>query len=76
MVEAGSHVNWTMLDGQIADKVLFYYAPKILGGFKSLPVAGGPGRMRRADAMLLDRVKIHPVSKDEFAVEAYLVKDN
>ena len=36
MVEAGSHVNWTMLDGQIADKVLFYYAPKILGGLKSL----------------------------------------
>lgn len=75
MVEAGSHVNWTMLDGQIADKVLFYYAPKILGGFKSLPVAGGAGRMRRADAMLLDRLTVHPISKDEFAVEAYLVKD-
>ena len=75
MVEAGSHVNWTVLDGQIADKILFYYAPKILGGFKSLPVAGGPGRMRRADAMLLDRVTIHHISPDEFAVEAYLVKD-
>lgn len=75
MVEAGSHVNWTMLDGQIADKVLFYYAPKILGGFKSLPVAGGPGRMRRADAMLLERVTIHPISQDEFAVEAHLLKD-
>ncbi len=74
MVEAGSHVNWTMLDSQIADKVLFYYAPKILGGLKSLPVAGGTGRMRRADAMLLERVTIHPVAKDEFAVEAYLVK--
>ncbi len=75
MVEAGSHVNWTMLDGQIADKVLFYYAPKILGGLKSMPVAGGPGRMRRADAMLLERLTVHPISKDEFAVEAYLVKD-
>ncbi len=75
MVEAGSHVNWTMLDGQIADKILFYYAPKILGGLKSLPVAGGPGRMRRADAMLLDQVTVHPISTDEFAVEAYLVKE-
>ncbi|MBV8552421.1 MAG: bifunctional diaminohydroxyphosphoribosylaminopyrimidine deaminase/5-amino-6-(5-phosphoribosylamino)uracil reductase RibD [Acidobacteriaceae bacterium] len=74
MVEAGSHVNWTMLDSQIADKVLFYYAPKILGGLKSLPVAGGQGRMRRADAMLLDRVTIHPISQNEFAVEAYLIK--
>ncbi len=30
MVEAGAKVNWSMLDTQIADKVLFYYAPKIL----------------------------------------------
>ncbi len=74
MVEAGSHVNWTMLDSQIADKIFFYYAPKILGGMKSLPVAGGPGRMRRADAILLERVTVHPVSTDEFAVEAYVTK--
>ena len=74
MVEAGSKVNWTMLDSQIADKILFYYAPKILGGLKSLPVAGGQGRMKRSDALLLDRLTIHPVSKDEFAVEAYVVK--
>jgi diaminohydroxyphosphoribosylaminopyrimidine deaminase / 5-amino-6-(5-phosphoribosylamino)uracil reductase len=75
MVEAGSKVNWTVLDGGIVDKVLFYYAPKILGGLNSLPVAGGQGRMRRADAMLLDRVTIHSVSTNEFAVEAYLVKN-
>jgi diaminohydroxyphosphoribosylaminopyrimidine deaminase / 5-amino-6-(5-phosphoribosylamino)uracil reductase len=74
MVEAGSKVNWTMLDSNLADKVLFYYAPKILGGLKSLPVAGGPGRMRRADAILLERVTIHPISTNEFAVEAYVVK--
>lgn len=75
MVEAGSKVNWTMLDSQIADKILFYYAPKILGGLKSLPVAGGQGRMKRSDALLLDRLTIHPVSKNEFAVEAYVVKN-
>jgi diaminohydroxyphosphoribosylaminopyrimidine deaminase/5-amino-6-(5-phosphoribosylamino)uracil reductase len=74
MVEAGSKVNWTMLDSNLADKVLFYYAPKILGGLKSLPVAGGQGRMRRSDAILLDRLKIHAVSTNEFAVEAYVVK--
>ena len=74
MVEAGSKVNWTMLDKQIADKIRFYYAPKILGGLKSLPVAGGQGRMRRADALLLDRVTLLPIPPNEFAVEAYLVK--
>ena len=75
MVEAGSKVNWTMLDSGIADKVLFYYAPKVLGGLSSLPVAGGQGRMRRVDAILLDRLTLHTVSKNEFAVEAYVVKD-
>jgi diaminohydroxyphosphoribosylaminopyrimidine deaminase/5-amino-6-(5-phosphoribosylamino)uracil reductase len=45
-----------------------------LGGMKSIPVAGGPGRMRRADAIMLERVTIHPVSTDEFAVEAYVTK--
>ena len=74
MVEAGSHVNWSMLDSQIADKVLFYYAPKILGGFKSLPVAGGQGRQRRIDAILFERVSVQPVSTDEFSVEAFVVK--
>jgi len=74
MVEAGAKVNWTMLDEQIADKVLFYYAPKILGGLKSLPVIGGQGRMRRADAILLERLTVHPVSTNEFAVEAYVAK--
>jgi diaminohydroxyphosphoribosylaminopyrimidine deaminase/5-amino-6-(5-phosphoribosylamino)uracil reductase len=76
MVEAGSMVNWAMLDGGIADKVFFYYAPKILGGLKSLPVAGGTGRQRRVDAILLDRLKLHSVSTNEFAVEAYVVKGN
>jgi diaminohydroxyphosphoribosylaminopyrimidine deaminase/5-amino-6-(5-phosphoribosylamino)uracil reductase len=75
MVEAGSKVNWAMFDTLIADKVFFYYAPKILGGMQSLPVAGGKGRMRRVDAILLERLKLHPISQDEFAVEAYLVKN-
>ena len=74
MVEAGAKINWTMLDEQIADKVLFYYAPKILGGLKSLPVIGGQGRMRRADAIMLERLTVHPVSTNEFAVEAYVTK--
>lgn len=74
MVEAGSKVNWAFLDSGVADKIFFYYAPKILGGLESLPVAGGSGRARRADAILVERTTLHSISKDEFAVEAYVVK--
>lgn len=75
MIEAGSKVNWTALESGVADKIFFYYAPKILGGMQSLPVAGGVGRRRRADAIRFRGVKVHPITADEFAVEAWVEKD-
>jgi len=74
MIEAGSKVNWAALESGAVDKVFLYYAPKILGGLQSLPLAGGVGRMRRADAILLERTKIHSIPPDEFAVEAWIKK--
>ena len=55
MIEAGSKVNWSVLESGVADKIFFYYAPKILGGMHSLPVAGGVGRRRRNDAIRVAR---------------------
>jgi diaminohydroxyphosphoribosylaminopyrimidine deaminase/5-amino-6-(5-phosphoribosylamino)uracil reductase len=75
MIEAGSKVNWAALESGIADKIFFYYAPKILGGMQSLPVAGGIGRRHRRDAIRLHEVKLHSVAPDEFAVEAWLEKE-
>ena len=75
MIEAGSKVNWAALDSDVVDKVFFYYAPKILGGMQSLPIAGGLGRRRRMDAIQLRDVRLHPVAPEEFAVEAWLEKE-
>ncbi|HKW97956.1 MAG TPA: bifunctional diaminohydroxyphosphoribosylaminopyrimidine deaminase/5-amino-6-(5-phosphoribosylamino)uracil reductase RibD [Bryobacteraceae bacterium] len=74
VIEAGSMLNWAALDSGIVDKVFFYYAPKILGGTESLPMAGGAGRRRRMDAILLEHLKLHPISEDEFAVEGHIRK--
>ena len=74
MCEAGSKVNWALLESSVVDKIFFYYAPKILGGLTSLPVAGGAGRSRRADALLFRNVELHPIPPEEFAVEAWLEK--
>jgi hypothetical protein len=38
-------------------------------------VAGGTGRKRRADAILFRDVGLHPIPPDEYAVEAWLVKE-
>ncbi len=75
MIEAGSMLNWAALDAGIVDKIFFYYAPKILGGTESLPMAGGTGRRRRMDAILLDRIQLHPIAENEFAVEGYVRKE-
>lgn len=74
MIEAGSKVNWAALESAIVDKIYFYYAPKILGGLQSLPVAGGTGRRRRVDAIQFRDVTLHSIAPDEYAVEAWLVK--
>jgi diaminohydroxyphosphoribosylaminopyrimidine deaminase/5-amino-6-(5-phosphoribosylamino)uracil reductase len=75
MFEAGSKVNWAALECGAVDKVFLYYAPKILGGLESLPMAGGVGRMRRADAIRLERTTLHQIPPDEFAVEAWVRKE-
>ena len=75
MIEAGSKMNWAVLESGVADKVFFYYAPKILGGLQSLPVAGGAGRRSRKDAIQFRNLTMHAAGgPDEFAVEAYLVR--
>jgi diaminohydroxyphosphoribosylaminopyrimidine deaminase/5-amino-6-(5-phosphoribosylamino)uracil reductase len=74
MIESGSKLNWAALEAGVVDKVMFYYAPKILGGLMSLPVAGGTGRLSRMDAIQLKGVKLHSIPPDEFAVEAHVEK--
>lgn len=74
MIEAGSKVNWSALESGAVDRILFYYAPKILGGIESLPVAGGLGRRRRSDAILFRDVRLSQIPPDEFLLEAWLVK--
>lgn len=74
LIESGSKLNWAALEAKIVDKVFFYYAPKILGGLHSLPVAGGPGRRSRIEAIQLHDIRLHSIPPDEFAVEGYIVR--
>lgn len=74
MIEGGSKVNWAALESGVVDKIFFYYAAKILGGMQSLPVAGGPGRRRRVDAIRFRNLRLYDIAANEFAVEAWLEK--
>ena len=71
LVEGGALVNWTVLAAGLADKIFFYYAPKILGGSKSIPFASGTGFPTMSDAAVVKNITLHGLG-DNFAVEGYL----
>src|SRR5579862_9392997 len=71
MIEGGALVNWAALSADIVDKVFFYYAPKILGGIGSIPLAGGVGFASIGDAACVKSVRLRRFGED-FAVEGYL----
>src|SRR5215470_4453227 len=71
MIEGGALVNWTALASGVADKVFFYYSPKILAGTGSVPFAAGPGFRKMSEAAHLKSFRLHRFGED-FAVEGYL----
>ena len=75
MIEGGAKLNWAVLEAGIVNKVLLYFAPKILGGLESLPMVGGAGRRSRSGAIRLQNLRTIPVAADEFAVEADVIND-
>ena len=71
MIEGGAMVNWAALASGTADKVFFYYSPKILAGTGSVPFAAGTGFRKMSEAAHLKSFRLHRFGED-FAVEGYL----
>ena len=71
LIEGGALVNWAALAGDMVDKVFLYYAPKILAGGGSIPLAGGGGFPRISEAAQVKNIVLHRF-KEDFAVEGYI----
>jgi diaminohydroxyphosphoribosylaminopyrimidine deaminase/5-amino-6-(5-phosphoribosylamino)uracil reductase len=71
IIEGGAMVNWASLSAGIVDKIFFYYAPKILAGTGSIPLALGAGYRRISEAAYVRSLTLHRFGED-FAVEGYL----
>ena len=71
MIEGGAMVNWAALDSGIVDKVLFYYAPKILAAKDAVPFSNGAGFAHLHEAAQVKKIRLHQFGED-FAVEGYL----
>ena len=67
LIEGGSRINGAALAQAVVDKVLLYYAPKILGG-GAVPFASGPD----FDKVLLARCATWQTLGEDSVVEGYL----
>lgn len=64
LVEGGGEVNASFLLSGLAQRVAFFYAPKILGGTKARKAVAGVGVKRLEDALALSEVRWRRVGKD------------
>lgn len=73
LVEGGSTLNFSILKEGLADKVVTFIAPKILGGVESKTPVGGEGFEHLKDAVILEDIKIKAFDED-IMIEAYVRK--
>ena len=71
MIEGGSSISASSLSGKIVDKVMFFIAPKIIGGVDAIPSVGGI-----SPAVLKDTLKLKNTQTttygDDILIEGYL----
>lgn len=71
LVEGGAELVGSFLDHRLADKALFFIAPKIIGGRRALSAVGGEGVKKLHQAAYLRDVEIKRI-KDDILIEGYL----
>ncbi|OGH69694.1 MAG: riboflavin biosynthesis protein RibD [Candidatus Magasanikbacteria bacterium RIFCSPHIGHO2_02_FULL_51_14] len=63
-VEGGAGIHGAFHDSRMIDKVIFYIAPKIIGGIDSLSAVGGEGVKKMSEAAELKEVQVDRVGSD------------
>jgi diaminohydroxyphosphoribosylaminopyrimidine deaminase/5-amino-6-(5-phosphoribosylamino)uracil reductase len=71
LIEGGAEVNFEALQSGLVRKVVFFVAPKILGGLSSLPVFGGIGFRELEQSVPLQFASVENIGPD-LMIEAYV----
>ncbi|MEJ2695805.1 MAG: bifunctional diaminohydroxyphosphoribosylaminopyrimidine deaminase/5-amino-6-(5-phosphoribosylamino)uracil reductase RibD [Candidatus Sulfobium sp.] len=71
LVEGGSSLNSYCLESGIVDKLMFFIAPKIIGGRASFTAVGGTAFRRLSEAHMIRDMKTRRVG-DDILIEGYL----
>lgn len=70
LLEGGGKLNGAMLEAGLIDKMVLYYAPKLIGGDMAPSNFSFPGRKLMSDAILLDHVQVE-MAGDDICVIGY-----
>jgi diaminohydroxyphosphoribosylaminopyrimidine deaminase/5-amino-6-(5-phosphoribosylamino)uracil reductase len=73
LIEGGSDIHYSAFERKIVDKVVFYIAPKIIGGNQAKTLVGGVGVDDINEAFELDEMKCYSLGKD-LVIEAKVSK--
>ncbi len=71
LIEGGSSLSAHALMGGVVDKVMYFIAPKIIGGRKSYPAVGGNTFKPLEKALMVKDMKVRRVGQD-ILIEGYL----
>ena len=70
LVEGGAEVHGSFFYDNLVDKVYLFFAPKIIGGNRAVPMVGGVGVGSVAEALTLRDLRIRRFD-DDIMVEGY-----
>lgn len=71
LIEGGGRVIASALKAGIVDKVVVFFAPKLMGGNDGVPMCRGPGPIRMQDGISLRDVQVQLFDQDVM-IEAYV----
>jgi diaminohydroxyphosphoribosylaminopyrimidine deaminase/5-amino-6-(5-phosphoribosylamino)uracil reductase len=71
LIEGGAETNAAALEAGAVDKIIFYYAPRLIGSQNALSVINGRGPAKIADALRIENISIRAI-KEDFVLEGYL----
>jgi len=75
LCEGGPTLGGSLLDAGLVDEVLWFVAPKLLGGADAFPALGGRGAERMRDATTLDQMRVRRLGEDVL-VSGYVHRDH
>jgi len=74
LIEGGAQVNFSALSSLAVDKIIFFLAPRILGGREAVPAVGGAGFPDLDHSLSLNIAAVEQIGADVM-IEAYVTTE-